>query len=305
MKAAVIVNAHAEAGMARLRWPRIARLLTRRLGKVEIRFTRKAGDAAVLAAELALAGFDPVIAAGGDGTVNEVVNGLLATPCEIRAGVLPIASGGDFARTLDLDGLNGAVETLAAGYCRKVDVIRARFHGPDGATERHFVNVASLGLGGLVTRAVQDGWRFLPGSLRYLAACIPNLAAGCVFKVRLFLDDVDTGTFDVTIVSLANGRYQGGGILIAPAAAIDDGLIHVTLVEQVGLAEVVRNLRILYSGAIYGYPKVRHWQAKSVRAEAQTTVPLELDGEPLGMLPVAADVLPQALRLICRAPLIP
>jgi YegS/Rv2252/BmrU family lipid kinase len=302
MKAAVIVNAHAESGIARLRWPRTARLLARRLGHVEVRFTRNAGDAAVLAAELASAGFDPVIAAGGDGTLNEVVNGLLSTRCDVRVGVLPIASGGDFARTLGLGGVRGAVETLAAAYCRKVDAIRTRFQGPDGATERHFVNIASMGLGGLVTQAVRDGWRFLPGSLRYLAACIPALAAGCVFKVRLFLDDVETGTFGVTIVSLANGRYQGGGILIAPAAAIDDGLIDVTLIEQVSLGEVVRNLPILYSGALYGYPKVRHWQAKRVRAEAQSAVPLELDGEPVGRLPVEAEVLPQALRLICRAP---
>jgi len=277
-------------------------MLARRLGPVEVRFTRKAGDAAGLAAELASAGFDPVIAAGGDGTVNEMVNGLLSAGGDVRAGVLPIASGGDFARALGLDGLSGAVETLAAGYCRKVDVMRARFCGPGGETERHFINMASIGLGALVAQDVREGWRFMPGSLRYLAACIPRLAAGCVFKIRLFLDEVDTGTFGATIVSLANGRYQGGGILIAPAAVIDDGLIHVTVVEHVSLAEVLRNIRILYSGAIYGYPKVRHWQAKRVRAEAQSAAPLELDGEPVGTLPMEAEVLPQALRLISRAP---
>jgi len=298
MKAAVIVNTHAESGIARLRWPRVAKMLTRRLGQVEVRFTRKAGDASVLAHELASDGFDPVIAAGGDGTVNEVVNGLLSNHCDVRVGVLPIASGGDFARTLGLGSVRRAVETLAAGQCRKVDAIRARFQGPNGITERHFVNVASIGLGGLVTLAVQEGWRFLPGSLRYLAACIPKLAAGCVFTVQLFLDAVETGTFDVTIVSLANGRYQGGGILIAPVAALDDGLIHITLVEQVSLGEVLRNLPILYSGEIYAYPKVRHWQAKRVRVEAHTAAPLELDGEPVGTSPIEAEVLPQVLCLI-------
>jgi len=305
MKAAVIVNAHAESGIARFRWPRVARMLTRRLGQVEVRFTRKAGDAGLLAHELASAGFDPVIAAGGDGTLNEVVNGLLLNQCDVRIGVLPIASGGDFARTLGLGSLHAAVETLAAAHCRNVDAIRTRFQGPDGPTERYFVNIASIGLGGLVTLAVRDGWRFLPGSLRYLAACIPKLAAGCVYKVRLFLDGVDTGAFDVTIVSLANGRYQGGGILIAPAAAIDNGLIHITLVEQVSLAEVVRHLPILYSGEIYTYPKVRHWQAKRVRVEAESAAPLELDGEPVGTVPIDAEVLPQVLRLISPNPKTP
>src|ERR1035441_1923668 len=98
MKAAVIVNAHAEAGVARLRWPRAARMLARRLGPVEVRFTRKAGDAAALAAELASAGFDPVIAAGGDGTMNEVVNGLLSTGWGGRARRVPVRHGRELSR---------------------------------------------------------------------------------------------------------------------------------------------------------------------------------------------------------------
>jgi len=180
-------------------------MLARRLGPVEVRFTRKAGDATVLAAELASAGFDPVIAAGGDLTLNEVVNGRLATRCEVRVGVLPIASGGDFARTLELGGSSGAVETLAAGYCRKVDVVRTRFQGPDGAVERHFISVASIGVGWAGHAGRAGRMAFPPRGLRYLAACIPKLAAGCVFNVRLFLDGVETGTLDVTIVSLAMG----------------------------------------------------------------------------------------------------
>jgi diacylglycerol kinase family enzyme len=102
-------------------------------------------------------------------------------------------------------------------------------------------------------------------------------------------------------VALANGRYQGGGILIAPQAAIDDGLIDVTLVERAGLVEVAANLRLLYSGDIWSHPKVHHWRAVRVRAEAEPAAPLELDGEPLGTLPLEAEVLPRALRLILPA----
>ena len=305
MKPAVIVNAHAAAGRARLRWPRLVKRLTRSIGPVEVRFTRGLGDASVLARELASDGFDPVIAAGGDGTINEVINGLLSTPCDARLGVLPLASAGDFARTLGLSSLNVALETLAAGSSRNVDAIRAQFRSPDGVTTRQYVNIASIGLGGEVALAVQHGFRFLPGSLRYLAACIPKLAANCVYQTQLFLDGSDAGTFDATIVSLAKGRYQGGGILIAPAAVLDDGLIHITLVNHVSLTEVIRNLPILYSGEIYAYPKVRHWQAKRVRVEVQGAAPLELDGEPVGTAPIEAEVLPRALRLICPPPKTP
>ena len=299
-KAAAIVNRHAEAGIARYRWPKVARMLARHLGEVTVRFTTKAGDATVLARELASAGFDPIIAVGGDGTVNEVVNGMLAAEGNSRIGVLPIASGGDFARALHLTGLRHAIRILAAGYSSPVDAVRARFQGPDGPTVRHFVNIASVGLGGLVTADVQEKWRVLPGRVRYLAATIPRLAAGCAFRLRLCLDGAQPVVFDSTIVALANGRYQGGGILIAPEAAWDDGLIGITLVEEVSLPEVLRSIRLLYNGNIYAHPKVHHWQARLVRVEGEA--PLELDGEPVGRLPLEAGILPLALRVICPAP---
>jgi len=298
-KAAAIVNAHAAAGLARYRWPRTARMLVQRLGDVEVRFTRQPGDAIGLARELARAGCDPLIAAGGDGTLNEVANGLLESRCDARLGILPIASGGDFARLLGLRNLATALDVLAAQHCRAVDIVRASFQTRAGPAARYFVNVASIGLGGLVTADVQTKWRFLPGSMRYLAATIPRLAGNRVFDLRLYLDGVHAGRFHATIVSLGNGRYQGGGILIAPAADIHDGLIHVTLVEHVSLGEVLRHLPILYNGRIYTYPKVRHWPAQRVRVEGEA--PAELDGEPLGSLPLEAEVIPGALRLICPA----
>ena len=136
------------------------------------------------------------------------------------------------------------------------------------------------------------------GSARYLAAAIPALASGRSFEVTLCLDDSFSATFDITTAAVANGQYQGGGIRIAPEADIEDGLADVTVVERVSLAEVAANLPILYSGALYSHPKVRHWRAARVRAEAETEVPVELDGEPVGTLPLEVEALPQALRFI-------
>jgi YegS/Rv2252/BmrU family lipid kinase len=302
MAAAAIVNLHAGAGAARHRWPAVARLLEARLGPVAAHFTEGPGHAMLLAHRLAGAGFDPLIAAGGDGTWNEVVNGVLSSGCGVRVGVLPLAKGGDFARSIGLAGPRHAVETLAAGAVRKVDVVRVRFRGPAGdIRERHFINMASFGLGAEAARRVRGWSRFLPGRARYLAAALPTLAAGRGFDVRLWLDDAAPTEFHATTVALANGRYQGGGILIAPRASIDDGLIDVTLVERVGLAEVAANLRLLYSGDIWSHPKVHHWRAARVRAEAEPGAPLELDGEPVGTLPLEAEVLPRWLRLIWPA----
>jgi YegS/Rv2252/BmrU family lipid kinase len=302
MAAAAIVNLHAGAGAAGKRWPAVARMIEEQLGCVAAHFTEGPGHAIALAHQLAGAGFDPLIAAGGDGTWNEVVNGVLASGCSVRVGVVPLAKGGDFARTMGLAGPGHAVETLAAGAVREVDVVRVGFCGPAGeASERHFINIASFGLGAEAARRV-GGWsRVLPGRARYLAAALPTLAAGRGFDMRLWVEDGAAAEFYATTVALANGRYQGGGILIAPEAAIDDGLMDVTLVERVCLAEVAGNLRLLYSGDIYSHPKVHHWRAARVRAEAETAAPLELDGEPVGTLPLEAEVLPRRLRLIWPA----
>ena len=299
MTAAAIVNPRAGSGAAGRRWPRVARMLAERLGPVNACFTEGPGHATALARELADAGCDLLIVAGGDGTLNEVVNGILMGSSDPRVGVLPLASGGDFARTLGLAELAPAVNALAAGDSRRIDAFRARFRGPGGApAERCFLNAASFGLGAVAALGVRGWCRAVPASARYLAAAIPPLASGRSFQVTLCLDDSFSATFDITTAAVANGQYQGGGIRIAPEAVIEDGLADVTVVERVSLAEVAANLPILYSGALYSHPKVRHWRAARVRAEAETEVPVELDGEPVGTLPLEIEALPQALRFI-------
>jgi YegS/Rv2252/BmrU family lipid kinase len=296
---AAIVNPRAGSGAARRRWPRAARLLEERLGPVKACFTQGPGHATALARELADAGCDLLIVAGGDGTLNEVVNGILMGHSDARVGVLPLASGGDFARTLGLAGLAPAVNALAAGESRRIDAFRARFRSPGGApAERCFLNAASFGLGAVAALGVRGWRRAVPGGARYLAAAIPALASGRSFRVTLWLDDSLPAAFDITTAAVANGQYQGGGIRIAPQADIQDGLADITVVERVSLAEVAANLPILYSGALYSHPKVRHWRAARVRAEAETEVPVELDGEPVGTLPLEIQALPQALRFM-------
>ncbi len=299
---AAIVNPSAGNGSAGRRWPRAARMLAQHFGALNTRFTDGPGHATALAGELAAAGCELLIVAGGDGTLNEVVNGILAGSSAPRVGVLPLASGGDFSRTLGLTGLACAVDALAAGQARRIDVFRGRFRAAGGvAVERYFVNAASFGLGAVAVLGARGWYRALPGGARYLAAAIPPLASGRSFQVTLRLDDSLAGTFEITTAAVANGQYQGGGIRIAPEAVLDDGLADVTLVERVSLAELAANLRILYSGALYSHPKVRHWRAARVQVEAEMEVPVELDGEPVGTLPLEIDVLPKALRFIVPA----
>ena len=300
---AAIVNPCAGSGAAGRRWRSTARILAERLGPVKSCFTEGPGHAIQLAGELAAAGCDLLIVAGGDGTLNEVVNGVLMARGDTRIGLLPLASGGDFARTLGVAGMGTAVNALAAGNCRRIDVLRAQFRDTGGArTERFLVNAASIGLGGMAARQVRSWGRFLPGRARYLAAVIAILAAGHSFRLKFGLGDSQTFVCDATTAAVANGQYQGGGIRIAPEAAIDDGAADITVVERVSLPDVVAHLPILYSGALYSHPKVRHWRAARVRVEAETDVPIEVDGEPVGTVPLEIEVLPQAIRVIVPSP---
>ncbi|MDE3168164.1 MAG: hypothetical protein KGN36_20345, partial [Acidobacteriota bacterium] len=176
---------------------------------------------------------------------------------------------------------------------------RARFRGPAGEpAERCFLNAASFGLGAVAAAGVRRTRAPLPGSARYLLAAIPPLASGRGYGITLWVDGEARGSFEVTTVAVANGAYQGGGMKIAPEAVLDDGLAEVTLVERAGLAEVAAHLPILYSGAIHSHAKVRHWRGGRVRAAAENEVPLELDGEPVGTLPVEIEAIPRAVRCI-------
>ena len=274
-------------------------MLAERLGPVKSCFTERPGHATALARELVAAGCDLLIVAGGDGTLNEVANGVLRESAEVPITLLPLASGGDFARTLGLTTLKLAVEAIAGGKLRSIDAFRARFRGPDGGpAERYFVNAASFGLGAVAAEKVRRWGRVIPAGAHYLFAAIPTLASGRSFRVTFHLDDSPPAPFDITTAAVANGRYQGRGIRIAPEALIDDGLADITVVERVSLAELAAHLPILYSGALYSHPKVHHWRAARVRAEADAEVPVELDGEPVGRLPIEIEVAPRVLRLI-------
>ncbi len=292
-----IVNPSAGSGLARRRWARIAGKIQARIGPVTTCFTEGPGHATVLARKLADAGCECLIIAGGDGTLNEAANGILASGAGVRIMLLPLGTGGDFARTLGLSETAG-VERSPAGQCRSVDAFRARFRGPDGRTaERRFVNAASIGLGAVAARRARRFPRLIPGAARYLLATLPALALGRSFRVTLRVGNAASADFDIITAAVANGQFQGAGIRVAPEAALDDGLADVTVVESVSLAEVLRRLPILYNGRLYSHPSVRHWRTAQVSIEAKAETPLELDGEPVGTLPVEIETLPGALQI--------
>jgi YegS/Rv2252/BmrU family lipid kinase len=298
MRTAVIVNPRAAGGRTGRRWPALAERLGEVLGPFTTRFTEYRGHATAIARDLLAAGFERIIAAGGDGTVNEAANGFLTALPGLaeRAflGVLPAGAGRDFARTLGIPGdTRAAIDALAAARPVPVDAAVVR---PGAAAPRYFVNVASFGIGGDVARHR----RAFPGG--YLLGAAVALAHRRAPDIELSLDGAPPLPFRIAHVAVGNGQYQGAGMRVCPAARLDDGVLDVTIIHDVPLKTLIKDLRILYSGDIARHPKVTCLRAERVEARSRCSVAVEADGDPAGMLPVEFAVVPGALRVLIPRP---
>jgi YegS/Rv2252/BmrU family lipid kinase len=306
----IIVNPASAGGATGDAWPKAASAVRRHFGAFEVAFTRRGGEAAEIAERESRAGRRFIIACGGDGTVNEVADGILRAGAGAELGVLPSGTGGDFRRTLGAPTRAAdAARALREGATRAMDAGRVGFAGIGGSEEsRHFVNVASFGMGGDVINRVKarsglpaGAARLLGGKASFAAAA---LHAAVTFEkpaVRVSLDGGPASQITVANFCVANARYFGGGMKIAPAALLDDGLFDVVAVGDVSALTVLAHAYRLYLGTHLGMQEVRHARARRVRAEpaSDEVVKLEVDGEPVGRLPAEFELLPAALRVRC------
>ena len=308
----IIVNPASAGGATGRAWPRLAATLREHSGAFEVAFTEGAGDGRVIAEREARAGRRLLVACGGDGTVSEVACGILASGAEAELGLLPSGTGGDFRRTLRIPRRDAdAAVALRAGRTVLLDAGRVEYRNARGEAEsRHFVNVASCGMGGEVIRRVKAaGSDWLPARGRHLLggrAAFASAALRAAFayerpRLRVRLDDGPERTLAVTSFCVANARYFGGGMKIAPAAKLTDGLFDAVAVGDLGTLSILANSYRLYLGTHLGMTEVGHALCArvSARAAGAERVPLEVDGELVGSLPATFDILPRALRVRC------
>ena len=283
-------------------WKAADELVRSRLDCAGIWFTGGPGHAAALAAELAGSGVECVIAAGGDGTFHEAANGLLGSGAggRVALGLLPLGTGGDWARSLGLPrSIPAAMERIRAGRLRVVDAARIEYRDTEGRIERRWwVNVVSAGLGGEVAARVRRSRIRRPGGVVYLGCAAAVLAGSRPAMLSIAIDGKSVYEGPAVHVAIANGRFHGGGIQIAPQASLDDGELDVTIVKPVGLIELTANLRRLYDGRLLEHRKVTHFRGRRVQIGGPSAAPVEVDGEPLGEVPVEAEIAPGALRVI-------
>lgn len=271
---------------------------------VDVLYTKRRGHAMDLAEGAARDGVDAVVAIGGDGTISEVVNGLLRAgsgTSDVPLGIIPAGTGGDTVRTLGIPrDPRSALLCVAHGRRRRIDAGCVTFD-PRGSRrrQRFFLNVADAGLGGDTVAAV-DGLKRLGGRLGFLLGTLGALARFRPAKVRIQIDGgADDWTGVVDVVACGNCRFFGGGMQIAPRADPADGLLELVVVDHRPPWKSIPGLRRLYDGTVLEDPAVRYRRVRSAEVTAdRDDVRVDVDGEFPGMLPARFEVLPGALEVL-------
>jgi diacylglycerol kinase (ATP) len=310
----VIVNPASADGATEENWPKIASDLRTHFGAFTVVFTEAADHARQLAADAARGGAKLIIACGGDGTISEVANGILESNQETELAMLPGGTGSDFRRTLRMpNNIAAAARALRDGHTRIIDAVRVIFINDKGERETKFsVNVTSFGMSTAVLDRTASGeakkWipafapRRLGSKLSYAAATVQTTLSSSPTEVHMQLDDHPERRLRVAEFCVANARYYGGGMKIAPEAKLDDGFFDVITIGDASSFRILTNAPRLYFGAHLSMNEVTHALGKQVVArpvKKDEIVRVEIDGEVVGKLPATFQIMPRALRVRC------
>jgi diacylglycerol kinase (ATP) len=241
-----------------------------------------------------------LVAVGGDGTVHEVVNGLIRSgrAGEVDLAVLSRGTGKDFVRSLRIPGgLDEAIETVRTGRTRAVDVGLARFTGLDGLpAEAYFANFAGAGISGSIARRANASSKALGGKASFMWSTMAVFMRWKSADVTVDIDGSPRSGRMFEVLAM-NGDYTAGGMWMAPDAKADDGLFDVVLIGDVTKLDFALTFPKIYRGRHVGHPKIEHLKGRAVSVDSVTPLPLALDGEQPGTTPVTFEIVPHALRL--------
>lgn len=292
----VIVNPSSAGGSTGETWPQIASDLRSQFGPFKAIFTKHRGDAAVLAAEAARKGEKFIIACGGDGTVSEVANGILTSGKDAELGIMPSGTGGDFRRTLEIPSRSrDAARILRTGRTVRIDVGRVSYTDQNGRdATRYFVGVASCGMS---TKVIE---RVKANDISFVNALVKTAMRNTPVRLAVQLDDSHERHLVVSNLCIANARYFGGGMKIAPDAKLTDGKLDIVSIGDLSALKIFTSAPRVYTGSHLSMPEVSHVLARKITVRASdriAEVALEVDGELPGKLPATFQIIPEALRV--------
>jgi diacylglycerol kinase (ATP) len=245
------------------------------------------GSATQIARDAVDSGVQVVVAAGGDGTLCEVLNGIVGS--DVKLGLIPLGTGNDFARTIGVGlSIKNAVLSVFYGDPVKIDVGKIR--------DRYFINVAGCGFDALVAERINSGTGNLRGKAAYISAVLQTLKDFEPVDMKLTLDG-ETRTVRALLCAVANARSYGGGMKVAPDALLNDGVFDICLVSA-GKWEFVKSFPKVFKGTHTTHPDVYMARAKTVCVETEKPIRVIVDGEQYGETPAEFTLLPQAITLL-------
>lgn len=303
----VVVNPRSANGSTGRRWSDISRHIELAVGKFRYAFSEAPRHATDLTRAALREGAEMVVSIGGDGTHNEVVNGFFDEKgALIRKGavfgIISRGTGCDLIKTLELPkGYEKGARMLAGKNTRPVDVGQMRcVPGDGGPALRHFINITDFGVGGHVVHIVNNTTKALGGKVSFYLGTARGMMGYRNQPMRIELEgegdaEVFEGVFNNVIV--ANGRYFGSGMFIAPMAQPDDGLFDVIFMGDLKFSETMKLSRAIYRGKHLDHPKIWHRRARKVVAGSEQEVLIDMDGEQPGALPLSIEVIPHAIEV--------
>lgn len=331
MNPLLIVNPRSGGGRTGSVFEKMRDPIERRLGPVDVAYTERSRHAVDLAREAALAGREIVVAVGGDGSIHEVVNGLMlareerakagshgsngspgshgASPppgTKTRLGVIGQGTGGDFCKSLGIEHrLDQYCDAIAGGRTRSIDIGRFTYVSHEGREERaFFVNILSMGLGGLVDQYVAEMGRQLGGTAAYFFASVRAVFKNEVGVLRCSMSlrggEVRTEVLPSRLLAICNGRFFGSGMEAAPMARLDDGAFEIIDLGSAPRLKFMLSTSQIYSGKHMKSPDVKHFRCDHIEVSLENkdvadVFLLDVDGEPLGKLPIKVDLVPNAM----------
>ncbi len=302
----LIINPAAGAGRTGRDWPQLAGQIRAAGIDFEEAFTSRPGEATEIARRAVRENRSVVAAVGGDGTLNEVVNGFFeagrALPTSSNLGLIPFGTGGDTRRTFALPEGVEAARLLVDGIPRTIDAGRVDLEADGKPRSIHFVNIAEAGLGAVVSDRVNRAPKRLGGRISFLIGTLSGMAAWHHQPMRVVVDGTEVRELSAQSVTVANCKYYGGGMLAAPMAVPDDGLLDVIITGAIGKLEGLVGLSKIYSGRHFEDPRLRRWveafRARRVEVQSPASVLVQVEGEVVGNLPAMFEVIPGAVRLM-------
>ncbi|MGB5367580.1 MAG: YegS/Rv2252/BmrU family lipid kinase [Polyangiales bacterium] len=306
-KTLVIANPMARHGFVGDNWPTLSAQIVEVLGPVNLQLTKSRGDGLRIGKQAIADGARTIISFGGDGTHSEVVDGIMQSGLnhEVTLGILHAGTGGDFRRMIPgAEELETGCAIIRDSPAVPIDIGWVQYQHDEGHREgRFFLNIASMGMGGLVDRFVGASKSKSSGKAKYFTAVLRAQMKYKPARIALRIDGKDEGEHEISNVCVCNGRWAGGGMMFAPEARVADGMFDVVLIRATSTLRGLPVMAGLYKGTHIRSPIVSTYRGRHIQVEMlANTAWMDIDGEAPGIGPADFRIHDHALRVIGIGP---